>query len=131
MILAVSVPTEIEHFLRSQATQLGVPIETLLSRTIEERWSASANAVSLSLLETELIHKLNLLTPIAHTSEYKDLCAQSDSGTISSSNRHRLLELIESRDQQNAERLEVLGELARLRGISLRSLMFEFEIRPD
>lgn len=131
MSLPVTLPNELEQFLHTQAHRLGVPIETLLARTIEERWSAASRASSLSAYETELLLKLQYAFPPEQTQEYRALCQQSDANTITETDRERLFALIEQRDLQNAERLETLGELARLRGVTLREVMAQLGIRPE
>jgi hypothetical protein len=68
--------------------------------------------------------------PLPNEQEYQELCQRSDEGTITEAERKRLLALIEERDLRNAKRLEILGELARLRGVTLREIMVEFDIRP-
>lgn len=68
---------------------------------------------------------------IGNTQEYRMLCQRSDDGMITEKERERLLELIEERDLQNAERLKVLIELAKERGITLREIMAELGIRPE
>lgn len=131
MSLSITLPNELERFLHTQAERLGVPIETLLSRTIEERWSAASRAPNLSAQETALLLKLQNAFPSEQTQEYQALCQRSDDGTITETERERLLFLIEQRDLQNAERLKTLAELAHLRGATLRDLMAQLEIRPD
>jgi hypothetical protein len=131
MSLPVTLPNELEQFLRTQAHRLGVPIETLLSRTIEERWSAASRAPSLSSYETELLLKLQNAFPLEQTQEYLALCRRSDESTITDAERERLLALIEQRDLQNEERLKTLGELARLRGVTLREVMAQLGIHPE
>ena len=131
MSLSVTLPDELERFLHTQADRLGVPVETLLSRTIEERWSAASRAQSLSAHETALFLKLQSAFPSEQTQEYQTLAQRSDEGTLTEGERARLLFLLEQRDLQNAERLETLGELARLRGMTLREVMAQLGIRPD
>lgn len=131
MSVTVTLPNELEQFLHTQADRLDVPIETLLSRTIEERWSAASRAPNLSTYETQLLLKLQNIFPPQQTEEYLALCQRSDNGTITNAERERLFALIEQRDLQNAERLETLGELARLRGVTLREVMAELGIHPE
>ena len=131
MSLSVTLPEELEQFLHTQADRLGVPVETLLSRTIEERWSAASRAQSLSTHETALLLKLQNAFPPEQTQEYLALCQRSDEGTLTEDDRARLLFLLEQRDLQNAERLETLGELARLRGVTLREMMAQLDIHPE
>jgi hypothetical protein len=83
----------------------------------------------MSLDETQLLQKLQNAFPPEQTREYQKLCRRSDAGTITEMERERLLALIEQRDLQNAERLETLGELAQLRGMTLREVMAQLDIR--
>jgi hypothetical protein len=131
MSLSITLSNELEQFLQTQADRLGVPVEALLTRTIEERWSAASHVRSLPARETELLLRLQNAFPPEQTREYLSLCRLSDEGTITEADRKRLLVLIEQRDLQNAERLEVLGELARLRGITLREIMVQLGIQPE
>jgi hypothetical protein len=64
------------------------------------------------------------------TQEYQNLCAKSDAGKITEAERERLLLLIEQRDYQNAERLTIVAELAKLHGVTLREMMAQLGIRP-
>lgn len=82
-------------------------------------------------LETELLLKVQSGFVPELTNEYLQLCSKSDEGTITDQERLRLLELIEERDLRNAERLQALGELARLRGVSLHDVMAQLNIRPE
>lgn len=131
MSVPVTLPSELEQFLQAQALRLGVPIEILLSRTIEERWSAASRARSLSTYESELLLRLQNAFPPEQTQEYRELCRRSDEGTLTQEEREHLLALIEQRDLQNADRLEILGALARLRGVSLRAVMEQLGIQPE
>lgn len=131
MAVSITLPGELEHFLRKQATNLGIPIETLLARTIEERWEAASRATRLPERESELLLRLQMLFPPDQTREYRNLCEKSDCGTITEPERNRLLTLIEARDQENAERLEIVADLAALRGLSLREMMRQLGIRPE
>lgn len=73
--------------------------------------------------EDELLLRLQTLFPAEQTREYQILCQKSDDGTLKELGRARLLALIEQRDNQNAERLQIVAELARLRGVSLREMI--------
>ena len=128
---SISLPNDLEQFLQTQAQHLGVPIETLLTRTIIERWDNLRRAPGLPSRETELLLRLQNLFPPEQTREYQSLCQQSDAGTLAEPDRQRLLTLIEQRDHQNAERLAIVAELASLRGIPLRDMMTHLGIRPE
>ena len=131
MSVSVSLSEDLEHFLQEQAHRLNLPLETLLSRTIEERWSAASRAVNLTSRETQLLLKIQNAFPPEQAEEYHMLCQRSDQGLLTDTQRQRFLELLEQRDLQNAERLEALAELSRLRSVPLRALMADLKIQPD
>ena len=86
--------------------------------------------LSLTLTEEEALLRLQTLFPPEQTAEYLSLCEKSDSETLSETERERLLNLIEIRDHQNAMRLTLVAELAEMRGVSVREMMTQLEIRP-
>lgn len=131
MSVSITLPGELERFLTTQARQMGVPVETLLVRTIVQHWDGMRRTSGLPIEETELFLRLQTLFPQEQTQEYHALCEKSDRGVITELERIALLSLIEQRDQQNAERLALIAELAQRRGVSFREMMTELGIRPD
>jgi hypothetical protein len=131
MLVSITLPGDLEQFLQTCAQRMGVPIEMLLTRTIVERWDSVRRAPGLPSREAELLLRLQTLFPPEQTQEYRTLCERSDAGTLTEPERERLLDLIEQRDQQNAERLAIVAELAVLRGVSLRETMAQLGIRPE
>jgi hypothetical protein len=131
MSVSITLPSDLEQFLQTHAQRLGVPIETLLTRTIIERWDSVRRTPGLPDREAELLMRLQTLFPPELTSEYHALCEQSDAGTLTPTGRERLLQLIEDRDHQNAERLAIVAELAGVHGVSLREMMAQLGIRPE
>ena len=131
MSVSITLPDDLEQFLQKQARLMGVPVETLLTRTIVERWQDVHRIPRLANRETELLARLQTLFPFEQTREYQELCRRSDAKSLTESERERLLVLVEQRGEQNAERLAIAAELANLRGLSLREMMAELGIRPD
>lgn len=131
MSVSIVLPNELEQFLQTYAGRVGVPFETLLTRTIVERWDSVRRAPGLPSRETELLLRLQTLFPPEQTREYQSLCERSDAGTLTEPEREHLLNIIEQRDHQNAERLTIVAEVAQLRGIALREAMAQLEIRPE
>ena len=131
MTVSITLPNNLEQFLQNEAQHRGVPLETLLTRTIVERWGTIRQSPSLSSRETELLLRLQTLFSPEQTREYLALSEQSDAGTLTAIDRERLLDLIEQRDHQNAERLAIVAELAGIRGISLHEMMAQLGIRPE
>lgn len=112
MSVPVTLSDELEQFLHTHADRLGVPFETLLSRTIEERWSAASRASSLSAYESELLLKLQNIFPPEQTEEYLALCRRSDEGALTDAVRERLLAL---RDSQGLNYSSACGRTSYLR----------------
>jgi hypothetical protein len=131
MAVAVTLPNDLETWLKTRADQMGVPVETLLSRTIEERWGTASKSPNTPPHETELLLRLQNLFPPEETREYHDLCRKSDDGTLTPDERERFLEVLEQRDLRNAERLEIVARLSQSRGVPFREVMAQLEIRPE
>ncbi len=131
MSLTITLPNELEQFLQNHAQRVGIPVETLLARTIAERWEGVRRAPGLPNRESELRLRLQTLFPPEQTHAYRTLCDKSDAQTLTASEREQLLALLEQRDHQNAERLEIAAELAQLRDIPLREMMAQLGIRPE
>lgn len=131
MFVSITLSSDLWQFLQSHAHRVGVPVETLLTRTIVERWDGVRRAPGLPSRESELLLRLQTLFPQEKTHAYQSLCGQSDSETLTESDHMRLLALIEDRDHNNAERLGIVAEFAGSRGISLREMMATLGIKPE
>ena len=95
MSISITLPSDLEQFLQSHANRIGVPVETLLTRTIVDRWEAVRHALVLPNRESELLGRLQTLFPAEQTDEYRALCRRSDAGTLSLPDRERFLLLLE------------------------------------
>lgn len=131
MSVSITLPTDLEQYLHAYARHTGISVEALLTRTVVERWGRSNHGPGAANRESDLLLRLQSLFPPEQTLEYQTLCNQSDAGTLTQGDRARLLALVEQRDHQNAERLEVVAELADLRGKSPREMMVHLGIRPN
>ncbi len=63
MSLTITLPNELEQFLQNHAQRAGIPVETLLARTIVERWESVRRAPGLPNRESELLLRLQTLFP--------------------------------------------------------------------
>lgn len=91
---------------------------------------ARRRAPSLSQVETELLLRINQSLPAEVASRYDELIAKRRAETLTPDEHRELLELTEIAEGRDADRLEALVELARLRRTSLRKLMEALGIRP-
>lgn len=103
-------------------------IERFLERLIGLK--AQRSAPNLEPRESELLAKINRGLPAALAARYEVLIQRRRAGALSEDEHTELLRLSDQVEQMEAERIEILAELARLRGISLSRLMADLGIQP-
>jgi hypothetical protein len=84
---------------------------------------AQRKANSLPQAEAELLQKINQGIPSDTQKNYDELIAQRQAETLTPEEHSELLRLTEQIEKLQAQRLESLAELARLRKTSLTALM--------
>jgi hypothetical protein len=80
--------------------------------------------------ESQLLMKINKAIPITLQNRYEYLLTKNREETITPSEHDELLKIIEKVEIKNAERLENLIELSRIRNISLDMLMSQLHLNP-
>lgn len=115
--------------LLSGVAQLDTPeLERFVSQVLTLR--AKRIAPCLPAAEAGLLEKINQgLSPEAQQ-RYDDLTAKRRAETLTAEEHQELLTLIDRIEQADAERAQALTDLARLRQMSLTTLMNELGIRP-
>jgi hypothetical protein len=128
----ITLPDDLDTWLQKQANRLGISVENLLKHTIEERWDAASRAPSLSKRESELLLQIQTIFPEEETQEFHALCRRHDEEkeAFTDTERIRYRELIHLREKQNAVRLRALGELAKIRGVSLDEIIVDLHLEP-
>jgi len=81
--------------------------------------------------ESELLLAINRGLPAETARQYRILMDRRRSGALSPEEHQELLRLTDRAEQLQAERIEHLAELSRLRGKPLGALMEELGIRPS
>ena len=79
--------------------------------------------------ETDLIYKINSIYSTEKRRRYQELYAKFAEETITPGEHKELLKLNDEFEMLNAERLRYLGELALMRGQSLRDVMKNLGIK--
>jgi hypothetical protein len=82
------------------------------------------------VLEPELLLKISQGLPSAVTERYEELISRRRAGDLSPEELGELLDLTAEVERFQADRIEHLAELARLRCQPLRVVMDELGIRP-
>jgi hypothetical protein len=103
-------------------------VERILSRLLALR--AQRRAPNLPARETELMRMINQGLAAEKSARYHDLIAKRRQGTLHAGEYSELLGLTDESERLQAERIQHLAELARLRGMSLRALMDELGLQP-
>jgi LAS superfamily LD-carboxypeptidase LdcB len=96
-------------------------LEQFVSQVIVLQAQRKANR--LPQAEAELLLKINQGIPANLQRDYKELIAKRDDEILTEDEYQKLLQLTEEIEKIQAQRIENLAELARLRGISLSTLM--------
>ena len=103
-------------------------LEQLLSQIIALQ--AQRKASSLSKTETELLLKINQGLPVKVQQRFDELVAKRQAETLTAEEHQELLQLTDQIEKADAQRVQDLAELARLRGLSLTALLEELGITP-
>jgi hypothetical protein len=80
--------------------------------------------------ESQLLMKINKAIPVTLQKRYEYLLSKNREETITTIEHEELLKVIEKVEIKNAERLENLIELSRIRNISLDMLMTQLHLNP-
>ncbi len=98
-------------------------LEELEARLRELR--ARRQAPSLPSAESALLLRINEPPDATAEARYAELRARLIDGTLTSTEHQELVALSDAREEQWAQRLEAVAELARLRGVGLMEMMQE------
>lgn len=87
------------------------------------------DALRLTRVESDLLRKINQGLPEHVWQRYNELIAKRRAETLTAEEQTELIEISDSIEQANAERMAHLAELARLRHAPLENVMRELGIR--
>ncbi|MCC5600149.1 STAS/SEC14 domain-containing protein [Nostoc favosum] len=125
----VEIQLSSEELLKA-VEQLNQPdLERFVSQVLALQ--AQRKASSLPQTEAELLLKINQGIPSDTQNHYNELLSKREAENITSNEYRELLNLTEQIEKLQAQRIEYLAELARLRGISLIALMGNLGIQTQ
>ena len=132
MSIVVQVNPSVEHRLREKAVKKGVGINQFISQFLENTFGYDiAKPASVSEYEAKLLQQVNLDIPSEKWTLYLNLKEKRQKNTLSTSEHHELLNLINDVEAANARRISVLAELAQLRNVPIRVLMEHLGLTPN
>jgi len=115
MELTILLEPEIETRLRDEAAREGLTLEQLISQRLQE---------------AELLWRIRTVAPESETRQLHRLLRQRRAGRLTEAGQPQLQTLLDEREQNGAQRLIDLAQLAHLRSISVHQLMEHLGIRP-
>ncbi|HLK55597.1 MAG TPA: hypothetical protein VKU00_03485 [Chthonomonadaceae bacterium] len=133
MTLTIELTPELEAQLREEAAKIGSDTNTYVVQTLEERLQRKNPPLvpsHLSQEESALLQMINQGLPEAIWQEYHDLVAKRRAETLTPEEHARLIALSDVIAEAHTERMVRVGELARLRNMSLKALMKQLDIKP-
>ncbi len=122
----VKAQLSIEELLRAVGQLSQLELENFMQRAMALR--AQRQAPSLTHAETELLQRINQRMPPKIQSRYDTLISKRKAETLTPQEYEELLELTDAVEAFEAQRVESLVELARLRKLSLPELLQQLGI---
>jgi hypothetical protein len=114
---------------RSVADLIRSGVDVLLKDEVDR--NDSGRARSLPQRESELLLGINRGLPGEQAERYRELMSRRRNGSLAAEEHQELLRLTDKAERLQAERIERLAELARLRGKPLVAVMEELGVRPS
>jgi L-lysine 2,3-aminomutase len=125
----VEVQLSSDELLKAVEQLNQTDLERFVSQVIAIQ--AQRKALNLPQSEAELLIKINQHIPSDIQKYYNKLIAQRDAENLTTDEHRELLSLTEQIEKLQAQRIEYLADLARLRGITLTALMQNLGIQTQ
>jgi hypothetical protein len=126
--IQVEVKLSSEDLLKAVSQLSSTDLEKFVAQVLELR--AQRKAAHLSRAETELLLKINQGISWETQQNYAALISKRQAELLTLEEQRELLTITEQIEKLEAQRVEALAELAKLKGISLINLMNELGIQP-
>ena len=133
MSITVELAPDLEQQLRQAAANSGLEpdvyiVEVLRARLQQQQQTSSTP--QLSATESQLLLRINHSLSGIEWTRYHHLVAKRQSETLSADEQQELIALSDQIEIANANRIDALIELARLRNVSLDVVMGDLGLQP-
>ena len=130
MSLSIDIAPDLQVRLNKEAARSGMDSGAYIARLLEEQLGRNRRSKArLSDRESILLEKVNFGLSAETWLRYHELIAKRQDEMLTTAEQASLVALSDQIEALNAQRLEALAELARLRGVSLPILMTELGIK--
>ena len=126
--MAVHLEVTTENLLNAVAQMPESEFNRFVEQAKQLRIKREGNKSSYQ--ETDLIHKINTIYSAEKRQRYNALYEKFQQKNITPKEHKELLKLSGEFETLNAKRLEYLGELARMRGQSLKDVIKDLGMKP-
>jgi hypothetical protein len=104
--------------------------ESEFNRFVEKAKKLRHKEQKISPKEADLLHRINTVYSAEKRQRYNELYARFQQDDLTAKEYKELLKLSDEFEMLNAKRLEYLGELAKIRGQSLREVIKNLGMKP-
>jgi hypothetical protein len=131
MTLTIQLTPDLEARLLQQAARAGMDASEFVVSALASRLAQVASSgPNCSKEEAELLSAISQGLPEQLWQRYRDLVSRRQSESLSAGEHAELIGLSNQIEEDHACRMEYVARLARLRNVSLASLMEQLGIRP-
>ena len=104
--------------------------ESEFNRFVEKAKKLRYKEQKISPKEADLLHRINTVYSAEKRQRYNELYARFQQDDLTAKEYKALLKLSDEFEMLNAKRLEYLGELAKIRGQSLKDVIKDLGMKP-
>lgn len=128
MSILIQVKPSIENRLREIALKKGLKIDQFISQFLENNFSDGPSQPFVSAREAVLLQKTNLDIAPETWQLYEVFKKKFQENQLTEEELTQFQDIAEQVEMANANRIEVLAELAQIRNVSLREVMAQLGI---
>jgi len=126
MTLALEISPELAERLHAIAAREGVAPDRYVLDVLQERLERERNLPPhLPRREAELLQRINEGLPETTWARYEVLKEKRDAETLTEAEHQELIRLVDEVEGWNVRRLELVADLAKLRGVRFQDLVRE------
>ncbi|MBT9317306.1 hypothetical protein [Leptothoe spongobia] len=134
MALTIEITPELEHQIKQAAERAGLTPDTyvlqLLHQSLQQQAPKKAIEAQLPKEQADLIQIINQSFSDIEWQRYHSLIGKRDSETLTPEEHEDLVTLSDQLEEANAERIQAVADLAKLRCMSVNALMPELDLQP-
>lgn len=131
MTITLEITPDLEEVLRETAAREGLAPDRYVLNLLRQQLKRNQRTPPhLPHEEAELLQKINQGLPGATWERYQALKLKRDDETLTPEEHAELIALTDAIEGWNVQRLEIVSQLAKLRGVQLPEMMKELGLLP-